>query len=544
MFGRRAASDCRLPWWPAVLWAVSNLALLGDALRNPAPATPRISGLLTNASLIILIITLAVAAFGRTGDKTQRRLWRLPFLGFSLVLLSNVFFGVVLIQQEHGAPPSMPLTVAGLVAAVASVVLLMLGLFAFPMRPMNRGESGRFWLDMLTVVGSGLMVLWYVLIGPALQRSEGTYELLSVIPPIAKGTLLFAICALLMRAKVRSLRHPLSLLSLGMTTQVLADLAMTSMVMTSGAPEPHLWLPVMVCTGNYLVVMAAAVQIRTARTANPGDAPSLSIPKPTWLPYAALAVGYGLLVVAAAKYPLYPWAGLVAGAVIMTAAVAVRQMLAMQDNRQIAVQDTLTGLASRMHFHDALTTAVHRRRTGQTAVLAIDLDGFKQINDTLGHAAGDALLVRFGEILRRSLRSTDTAGRLGGDEFAVILPDAMNERTAADVARRILAECEHPVTVAGEQIRIRASIGIAVTPTGEPVTATDLLQRADAAMYVAKRRGSHSYAIFGYDAAETTAPPPAPTHEIPLTSNERAELENLRALVAGWPVPHEPSHSN
>jgi diguanylate cyclase (GGDEF)-like protein len=156
----------------------------------------------------------------------------------------------------------------------------------------------------------------------------------------------------------------------------------------------------------------------------------------------------------------------------------------------LAGHDPLTGLPNRASFQTTLgDTLTSAERSGQPCSLfLIDLDGFKEVNDTLGHGAGDELLVAFAERLRSTTRVTGTVARLGGDEFAVILPDTEEDgalRAAARVSRSLVA----PLEVAGHTLALRASVGISVFPrhAGDAET---LLQLADVAMYVAKNAGT------------------------------------------------------
>jgi diguanylate cyclase (GGDEF)-like protein/PAS domain S-box-containing protein len=155
-----------------------------------------------------------------------------------------------------------------------------------------------------------------------------------------------------------------------------------------------------------------------------------------------------------------------------------------------ASHDLLTGLDNRGAFVRHLQAALRdgRSQDRAVAVLFIDLDGFKRVNDTLGHEAGDEVLSAVAGVLRRHVLATDVIGRLGGDEFAVALPRIESPDNAAAVARRILAGLAEPVQVAGHNLVLGASVGICLAlPDAEPVGAADLLRRADLAMYHAKR---------------------------------------------------------
>jgi diguanylate cyclase (GGDEF)-like protein/PAS domain S-box-containing protein len=165
--------------------------------------------------------------------------------------------------------------------------------------------------------------------------------------------------------------------------------------------------------------------------------------------------------------------------------------------RHQALHDPLTQLANRTRFADRLEHALLRaERSGlSTAVIFMDLDNFKAVNDGLGHSAGDALLTRVAERMQASLRPGDTVARLGGDEFAVLIEDVRAERDATDVAQRIFDALEVPFDVEGKQLVVRASAGIALGLPGSHSPET-LMRDADVAMYVAKAQGKGCYQTF------------------------------------------------
>jgi diguanylate cyclase (GGDEF)-like protein/PAS domain S-box-containing protein len=164
---------------------------------------------------------------------------------------------------------------------------------------------------------------------------------------------------------------------------------------------------------------------------------------------------------------------------------------------QMAFHDELTKLPNRKLLHDRLDVALAaaRRRRTRVALLFIDLDRFKQINDSYGHRFGDQLLVAVAKRLASCARASDTVARLAGDEFTVLIPDAQTESQLRIVAEKFLAVFERPFEVDSRQIPITASIGISVLDEGTTDAAT-LLQNADSAMYRAKRTGRNGYDIF------------------------------------------------
>jgi diguanylate cyclase (GGDEF)-like protein len=163
-----------------------------------------------------------------------------------------------------------------------------------------------------------------------------------------------------------------------------------------------------------------------------------------------------------------------------------------------AFHDPVTNLANRALFVERVRHAVARiRRDGEgLAVIFLDLDDFKTINDSLGHAAGDQVLVDVAKRLDGCVRATDTAARFGGDEFAILLEDVRGIEEAADAAERIVEALTEPIRLQGKQLSVRASLGIAVAQDAGSGDADDLIRNADAAMYIAKRDGKGGYRLF------------------------------------------------
>jgi len=165
-----------------------------------------------------------------------------------------------------------------------------------------------------------------------------------------------------------------------------------------------------------------------------------------------------------------------------------------------ALFDPLTGLANRAFFHEQLEHAVSIRTDNEpgTAVVFIDLDQFKQINDQYGHSVGDEVLAILGARLKTVIRAGDSVARLGGDEFAVLLTSVREPAEPAIVAERLLEQITAPIDVAGRHLLLTASIGIALGSTG-----AELLKQADAAMYRAKSNGDADYAFYDDELDQT-----------------------------------------
>ncbi|HYF26059.1 MAG TPA: diguanylate cyclase [Baekduia sp.] len=167
-----------------------------------------------------------------------------------------------------------------------------------------------------------------------------------------------------------------------------------------------------------------------------------------------------------------------------------------QQLRDLALHDPLTGLANRRLLEDRLELACRRlhRRPGVLAVLFLDLDGFKAVNDTLGHEAGDRLLVQTAERLRAVVREEDTVARLGGDEFVVVTADLGSLPDAITLAARVVEAIDVPFDLDGGPAQVRASVGLA-TADGATADGGVLLRDADHAMYLAKRAGGGRVAV-------------------------------------------------
>jgi diguanylate cyclase (GGDEF)-like protein len=228
---------------------------------------------------------------------------------------------------------------------------------------------------------------------------------------------------------------------------------------------------------------------------------------------------------AAVAQPLR-WA-LVHGAFVLAASAA--SIVAWKFNEEQALKDALTGLPNRRLLRDRLGHALARaeRRSGSLAVLFLDLDRFKHVNDTFGHAGGDHLLTLVAERMRALVRPSDTAARLGGDEFAILVEDIVGEAEATYVAERLLGMFATPFTVRGSEVGVGASVGVALNTPG--VTVDELLMQADTAMYEAKSQGRGGCQVFVMTA------PDGPAVDARATSKDRV------SAGPGAPAPRGPT---
>ncbi len=171
-----------------------------------------------------------------------------------------------------------------------------------------------------------------------------------------------------------------------------------------------------------------------------------------------------------------------------------------QRMERMAFYDTLTNLANRRLFHERLSHAIEHcvRNNCISALLYLDLDNFKRVNDTLGHQMGDDLLREVASRLQLCVRGEDTVGRTGGDEFTILLADIGSPTDAGVVAQKILNHLREPITISGQPLVVTTSIGITVLP-GDGLDPNELLRNADLAMYKAKERGRNNYQFYSED---------------------------------------------
>jgi diguanylate cyclase (GGDEF)-like protein len=343
------------------------------------------------------------------------------------------------------------------------------------------------------------------------------------------------------------------LIVLGATDSVYTWLNIHGVAYGSGSIVEGGWLL------YYLTVGACALHpsMRGLATADPREREPHSRARLAALGAAALACPVLLAVEASAGQRVHAlpiaFGSIAAFGLVMLrlADVMHRQQRAEAQLRYQAFHDSLTGLANRALFYDRLEHALElsRRSPRGLAVLLIDLDRFKPINDSLGHAAGDELLVAVADRISGCMRSADTAGRLGGDEFVVLAEGVATVEEARGVAERVIEVLSEPLSLAGTEISVRASIGVAFAPTAVE-DADELLNNADAAMYTAKREAAGTCRVFepamhaatlhhvGLDAELRRAltDRELTVHYQPISSVETGKVSRVEALVR-WEHP-------
>ncbi|MCU1451131.1 MAG: diguanylate cyclase/phosphodiesterase with sensor(s) [Acidimicrobiales bacterium] len=207
-----------------------------------------------------------------------------------------------------------------------------------------------------------------------------------------------------------------------------------------------------------------------------------------------------LLAVQAVRGEVVDVPAAIVGTAVLSALVVLVLVRMVRERAQLELQarhDELTGLPRADLFNDQVSIAVAaaHQRGSQAAVMFLDLDRFKKINDSLGHAIGNQLLQHVAKRLQNAVRNGDTVARMGGDEFVVLLPELAHEDDAVRIARKLLSAFRDPFNLGKQQLYVTASIGVAIYPRdGEQPDA--LLKNADAAMYGAKDRGRNTYAVY------------------------------------------------
>lgn len=357
----------------------------------------------------------------------------------------------------------------------------------------SRESLARILLDAVIVAGSLFIVSWLLVMSKINEtRSASTLEfVLSLAYPVTDLILLTISAVVLVSARAAQ-RVSMTLMTLGLACMAIADSGYAFLSAQSAYFSGDL-IDIGWVAGLLLLTVAAAA----GRDGQSNQNQTAEVPgwASVWLPYAPLMLAAGVL---AAHPPGASSTGLVLTVgLVLVVTVLCRQFLAVRENRRLlavvadqALRDPLTGLANRALFADRLNHAMAlQERDGHSlSVLAIDLDEFKLVNDTFGHAAGDDLLVAVADRLRGAVRTGDTVSRLGGDEFGVILEGPAD--TAEPLARRVVKAFEAPFIVEDREVVVRPSVGFAVAPTARTASGhevEDLLKRADEAMYSAKR---------------------------------------------------------
>ena len=477
--------------WGAVALSASVVAVLISLLagRGELGTAPPWQLTVAAPGYELIGVVMAVWAWRHPGlDRRSRRAWGLIAIAYALLIVSGILRSVFPSGVSFPTPADL--------LRLAFAPVLLAGLLTLPLRNRGRRARHKMWLDTAVVMIGSSMLLWYVELGQSVAaagRIPGNVLAAAIAYPALDLVMVFGATVVLLRGAAGSVRRPAILVTAATLMLVIGDAYLGYRQSHYGDVPPDRWQFACWLTGHFLLSMAAFVQVREAR----GDTLKVEDPSARTaarLPYLAMGLGYLLLLLAVRGYEPRT-VGLVLGAVAMTSVVVTRQIIALRENHELATTDTLTGLVNRRQLYDKLRVSVARgARGGKTvAAVLIDMNGFKQVNDTMGHEAGDQLLVAFGRILRENVFGTDVVGRLGGDEFAIVLHDIASPENALAVIHRIMTAMEEPVPIGDAAVQPQASFGVALALPGEDADA--LLHRADTAMYRAKQDRTTGYAV-------------------------------------------------
>jgi diguanylate cyclase (GGDEF)-like protein len=401
------------------------------------------------------------------------------------------------------------------VGFLAAVPLAVTAMLVFPTSPAGSSSRVRMVLDGVIVAGSLLFLSWATTLGAVYRSGAGGLfkQAIGLAYPLGDVVVGAVVLAVLARAQRRD-RVTLALIGAGLVALAVSDSAFAFLTQNntfgSGNVIDSGWV-----AGYLLLALAGLWSMTTGDRSEPrqdGRVSTLQV----LLPYLPIGLGGLVAAVMAATGGAFD-VFLVAEGLVVITVVLGRQLVTLLENvtlsqtlhatvaklrireEQLAHQafhDPLTNLANRLLLSDRVEHALGRqRRTDESvAMLFCDLDAFKTVNDSLGHSAGDDLLVAVAERLLACVRPGDTVGRLGGDEFAVLLDGIAAPTDADEVARRIVAAMRVPFRLSGRELFVHVSVGVAVAETD--ANASDLLRRADVALYVAKGAGRNRHQIF------------------------------------------------
>ncbi|WP_369131962.1 putative bifunctional diguanylate cyclase/phosphodiesterase [Modestobacter sp. I12A-02662] len=453
-----------------VLLAGAGYAVsLVPGLRGAAGFQPLLDGWLNNVFLAGVVTLLAIRAARAT---TDRAAWWCLTAGLAAKLFGSLAY---YLHDRHLADAVFPSL--GDVGWIVFYPLGIAALFAM-LRPRLRrvGTSGLLdgAVTGLTAAAFAVALALSPTVRPAAESAEATY-------PVANVLLLVVIAGALSLVG-RGAGWAWWCVGGGLATFVAADAVYTVETArggyVDGGPLDLGWV-----AGAALLALSTAVGEPEGRRPLPGGGALL-------VPYMCAVAALGLLFSGYVDRRDAVAGALALGAVLAALARTARtfhQVQALADSRRQARTDELTGLANRRRVYEAQAgTDARLRQEAEIAVLLLDLDRFKEVNDSLGHAAGDALLRQIAPRLGPLLRSTDLLARLGGDEFVVIAAD-LDAAGARALADRLRAQLQLPVQHHDTTLSVDASIGIAVGPEQAGST-EELLQLADLAMYAAKSR--------------------------------------------------------
>jgi diguanylate cyclase (GGDEF)-like protein len=460
------------------------LVALAFWLSWPLPGARAVGDVASVAAAVLAAVTAGFAA--RRARGRVRSAWQLLAASSAMWALGQLSWTVHRIQGT--LVPNDPVT-SGLM--LGSGVLALAGLVLLPSSRLDRGGLLRLGLDVL-MVGTALGVAsWALVIAPALTGPSGVRMVREFGMPysIASVITLAVVVLVAARAHGRWL-VPVLLVCAALAVRAVGRVILVGLMVrgnyVGGGPFDLFW-PVGFTLLAAAAVVPPAAPAGAVRVASPVERGTRAR---VLLPYLPVAVA---LIAAAVAGQGLRGPGLVLGSVAVIVLLLARQVLTALDNAAFAAEETrmaysdpLTGLGNRALLAAEVARAQRVARTGgRLSLLLLDLDGFKAVNDSLGHEAGDRLLIRLARRLAATVGPDDVVARLGGDEFAVLV-EAEAPGAGLRTARRLLDALSAPVEFSGRTVRVTVSIGVVEQVGGDP---GDVLRDADVAMYAAKSAG-------------------------------------------------------
>ena len=483
--------------------------VLGTVLLIAAPyvgwGSDRTQTVLSDLGPVLLGLGATVAALRLWSTSPA---WRRMAIAFGCWWVGDLIWFVYEVVLNQDPFPS--LADAGYLAFYPCAAWALL---SFPSAARRRSDWMKLGLDALTVLLCAAMGIWYLVVGPTVHEhsNSGLAQVLNVAYPIGDLLLLFGVIVNLMRrATVGDMA--MRILVAGVSSLVVADVAFARLSLSGeydgGIPDAF-WATAWCLF--FLAVVAARRANEEAAAARPSRSdghPSLaglgrSRPRPNEeklarLPYLAVALAYGLLLFVGRRAAVYPLDGLIIGSALITFVVLVRQVSMISENgrlmsrlRNLANVDPLTGIPNRRAFFEEAESLFEGGPLGSNpsrhAVLMVDVDYFKEVNDTYGHRAGDKVLSVVAACVKSQLRSADLVGRYGGDELVIALADCDGPAAFAVADRIHTVVAATPIVTEDGVVSVTLSIGVAGSDNGEGLL--PVLARADLALYDAKRAG-------------------------------------------------------
>lgn len=462
---------------------------------------------------LIGVISVAAVLVGIWAHRPQNRVaWYALAAGNLFFVFGDGVYGIYQFILHQAAPfPSL-----ADVFYLGGYPFLVIGVVGLTRREGTVRVSREAYADAIIVTLGALAVSWHFLMASyAHEPVAGVLDkLVALAYPVMDIGVLFIVARGLLFSRVRS--PVLRLLAAAMAAMLIGDFAYDLLVLhgayATGNPVDATWLI------SYLLVGAAALHPSMSHRLVPPE-PTSETDDARRLPVVALAGFVSPMIIlfadllgsdndtavmAAISIVLFGlvilrmrwlFARIVRQSASLTQALEERGSLE-EELRHLAFHDGLTGLPNRALLHDRVERALaaSSRRSTAVAVCFCDLDGFKAINDSLGHLAGDTILIAAGKRLSAAVRPGDTVARLGGDEFAVLMDDIEDPAVALAVAERIVSVLHEPVEINGLRVGLSVSVGLAVATIG--VDGEQLLSEADSAMYEAKGAGKNRFVVF------------------------------------------------